>query len=317
MTERSRLAIDGCWRGIRKGWSGFWWMVRILVPISFFTALLQWSGSLQQIDFIVRPVMKWLGLPPTAALPILLGILTNIYGGIASMVVLPLTPPQMTLIAIFLLIAHNMIQEGVVQANSGIHPVKATLFRLSAAVLTTAICARLLDSEPAQLNETAAAVHTIEPLAALIVSWFKTSARLAAKIFVIIMVLMTLLETLKALGWIQPIVTLFSPVLLLLGVSRRVGMLWLTAVVFGLAYGGAVIVEEAKNGDLSPEELEILHLSIGINHSMIEDPLLFMALGLSAFWLWVPRLIIAILAVHVLRLWYWYRPLQNVGLKDL
>jgi hypothetical protein len=86
-------------------------------------------------------------------------------------------------------------------------------------------------------------------------------------------------------------------------------MLWLTAVVFGLAYGGAVIVEEAKNGDLSPEELEILHLSIGINHSMIEDPLLFMALGLSAFWLWVPRLIMAILAVHVLRLWYRYRPL--------
>lgn len=283
-------------------------MMRILFPISFFTALLQWSGFLHQIDFAVRPAVKWLGLPSPAALPILIGILTNIYGGIASMIVLPLTPPQMTLIAIFLLIAHNMIQEGVVQANSGIHPLKATLFRLTAAIMTTAVCARFLEPQSLTPHETATAVQALEPFADMVVSWFKTSARLAAKIFVIIMVIMTLLETLKALGWIRPIVELFSPVLLLLGVGRRVGMLWLTAVVFGLAYGGAVIVEEAKNGDLSPEELEILHLSIGINHSMIEDPLLFMALGLSAFWLYVPRLIVAVLAVHLLRLWHRCRP---------
>ena len=63
------------------------------------------------------------------------------------------------------------------------------------------------------------------------------------------------------------------------------------------------IVEEAKEGHLNKEELEGLHLSIGINHSVVEDPALFLALGLNAFWLWVPRLITAMLAVRLLSLW--------------
>ncbi|MGZ3580777.1 MAG: iron transporter, partial [Syntrophales bacterium] len=81
------------------------------------------------------------------------------------------------------------------------------------------------------------------------------------------------------------------------------GFLWLTAVIFGVAYGGAVIVEEVKAGYLTKEELEELHLSIGINHSLVEDPSLFLSLGLSPFWLWVPRVIVAILAERVLALW--------------
>ena len=88
-----------------------------------------------------------------------------------------------------------------------------------------------------------------------------------------------------------------------MGLDERVGLLWLTAVMFGVAYGAAVIVEEAKEGNFSAEELERLHISIGINHSMVEDPMLFASLGLSIFWLWIPRLITAIVAVYLFDLW--------------
>ena len=118
------------------------------------------------------------------------------------------------------------------------------------------------------------------------------------------MTLLTLLEILKALGWITNIVNLFSPLLKIMGLDKKLGFLWMTAIVFGLSYGGAVIVEETKDGSLSKEDLEMLHLSIGINHSMVEDPALFMSLGLSAFWLYVPRLIMAIVTVRLLRLWF-------------
>ena len=63
-------------------------------------------------------------------------------------------------------------------------------------------------------------------------------------------------------------------------------------------------MEESREGTLSPEELETLHLSIGINHSLIEDTLLLVALGLSAFWLYVPRLLMAIVAVQSLNVWH-------------
>jgi len=46
--------------------------------------------------------------------------------------------------------------------------------------------------------------------------------------------------------------------------------------------------------------LERLHLSMGINHSMIEDPALFLSLGLSIFWMCVPRVAAAIIAVQLL-----------------
>lgn len=127
---------------------------------------------------------------------------------------------------------------------------------------------------------------------------------LSLKIFIIIIVLMILLEMMKIFNIIKHIVKILAPLLKTMGLNQNVGILWLTAVVFGVAYGGAVIVEEAKEGYFNQKELESLHLSIGINHSMIEDPALFLSLGLSAFWLWIPRLIAAIIAVHLFYLYY-------------
>ena len=69
------------------------------------------------------------------------------------------------------------------------------------------------------------------------------------------------------------------PVLKVMGLSDRVGLLWLTAILFGISYGGAVIVEEVRKGTLPAEDLARLQLSIGINHAMIEDPLLFPGSG--------------------------------------
>ena len=122
--------------GIKKGWSGFIWMLKILIPISFLTALLEYSGWLYKIDFLLRPGMNLLDLPPVAALPLIAGMLTGIYGCIAAMAMLPLTIVQMTLVANFVLISHNLIQEGVIQGKSGLNPLRATLVRLTASVVT-------------------------------------------------------------------------------------------------------------------------------------------------------------------------------------
>jgi len=88
-----------------------------------------------------------------------------------------------------------------------------------------------------------------------------------------------------------------------MGVERKVVVCFLAAVIVGRSDGAAWIVEETREGHFSAEELSRLQLSIGVNHSMIEDPALFLPLGVSAFWLWVPRLVMAILAVHLYILW--------------
>jgi hypothetical protein len=300
--HRRRIG-EGLASGLRKGLSGFLWIMKILIPVSLFTALLAWTGWLGHLDFLLQPLMSILSLPAMATLPLLIGMLTNIYGGIAAMAVLPFSQDQMTLMAIFLLIAHNLIQEGVIQAKSGIHPFKATVFRLAAATFTVIAVAPFFNVTMTASEKTGSSLEMTRPLIEALQEWGLTTLSLSVKIFVIIMCILTLLEILKTFDLINPMVRVLSPLLKIMGLDQKVGFLWLTAVIFGVAYGGAVIVEEVKAGHLTKEELEELHLSIGINHALVEDPSLFLSLGLSPFWLWVPRVIVAILAERMLTLW--------------
>ncbi|MEN8212050.1 MAG: nucleoside recognition domain-containing protein, partial [Thermodesulfobacteriota bacterium] len=115
-------------------------------------------------------------------------------------------------------------------------------------------------------------------------------------IFCIIMPLMVILELAKTFNIIDFITRMISPFLKIMGLSPSTGMLWLTAGIFGLTYGAAVIVEETQSKKFKQQDLNKLHLSIGINHAMIEDPALFLPFGLPLFWLWIPRLAAAMIA---------------------
>jgi hypothetical protein len=289
--------------GVRKGVSGFFWILKILIPISFVTLLLDVSGVIGNIDFLLTPIMGILSLPAVAALPLIIGLLTGIYGAVAAMSVLPMTLDQMTLTAIFLLISHNMIQEGIIQGKSGINPVAATMFRLAASVVTVMVTARFLPSDTAVALPGGLARGGATPLGGIFVDWAVGMGWLSLKIFAIIMSIMVAVEIMKAFRLNVYLLRILQPAIRFMGLDRRVGMLWLTAALFGITYGAAVIVAEAKENDFEADELTRLHLSIGINHAMIEDPSLFLPLGIGVFWLWVPRLVSAVAAVWLLNLW--------------
>ena len=274
-------------------------MLKILVPISFLTSLLTWSGWINRLDFIFEPVMGMIGLPPMAAIPLIAGLMTGIYGAIAAMAPLPLTVDQMTLLAIFLVISHNLIQEGVVQSKSGLSFTKATLFRLIASILTVMVVSRFMGHETANNAVTNIPDMMHMPFFSMLKTWALTNLVLCMKMLAIITTLMITLEIMKRYLLIDRILHVMAPVLKILGLGKQTGFLWFTAAIFGLTYGAAVIVEETKAGDFSKKELERLQISIGINHAMIEDPAVFLALGLSPVWLWVPRLAAAIIAVQL------------------
>ena len=306
--EKKHLLKEAVKTGLKKGISAFIWMLKILIPISFFTLLLDYSGVLRHCDALLSPLMGVLSLPSEAALPLIVGMLTGIYGAVAAMSVLPLTPDQMTLIAIFLLIAHGLIQESIVQGQSGMSPVKAGIFRLIVAVITVMICAQIIQPEMETLKAADKLVVERGDFMPVFQSWATDTALMCSQIFGIIMGIMVLLQMMKAFNVITHILRLIQPLLKIMGLERQVGMLWLTAGLFGIVYGGAVIVEEAKEHHFEEEDLTKLHMSIGINHAMIEDPGLFISLGVPVFWLWVPRLIAAIAAVYIMTIWYKIRP---------
>jgi len=290
----------GVLAGVKKGWSSFVWLCKIVIPISFLVTLLQWTGWLKELDFLLNPLMRLINLPPEAAIPIIAGMLANIYAVIAIITVIPFTIKQMTLIAIFTLIAHSLIMEGIIQHKSGINVIKITLFRITAAILTVLVVSQFL-GDTSQSVAVPAGLTVQTPFLQVLKTWVLDMIGLLIKIFGIIMFIMIMLEALKSLGWIEYSLKFFRPLMRVLGLSDRTAMMCVSAIIFGLGYSGALIVEEARSGLLTKEELEPLHISIGINHSMVEDPALLGALGLNIFWLWVPKFIAAIVAVHTYR----------------
>ncbi len=300
MSDFQTQLKTGFLAGVKKGGSSFVWMCKIIIPVSLLTILLQWTGWLNQLDFLLSPLTSLINLPPEAALPIITGMLINIYAVIAIITVLPFTIEQMTLIAVFNLIAHSLIMEGIIQHKSGLNAVKATLVRIAVAILAVLIVSQFL-GDTSQSVTAPATLMVRTPFLEVLKVWTVDMIVLLLKILGIIMLVMIMLESLKSLGWIESSLKFFRPLTRILGLSDRIAMMLVTAVIFGLFYGGAVIVEEAQKGTLTREELERLHISIGINHSMVEDPALFAVLGLAAFWLWVPRFIMAIIAVLAYR----------------
>jgi hypothetical protein len=289
--------------GLQKGLRGTLWMLKILVPCSLLTFLIDVSGVLGYLDFALAPAMGFLSLPAEAALPLTAGLLAGIYGAVAALAVLDFSMSEAILIAVFLLISHNIIQEGIVQANSGLNFLKATAIRLAASVATVLCLAPLLPPGGTVGSPAAAAAQATASFSSLLTAWLGNTGILCLQIFAIITAMMVAMELMRTARVIPVLARLLRPVLWLMGLSERVAILWLTAAVFGLSYGAAVIVEEARAGAFAKEDIERLQISIGINHAIIEDPAIFLALGIPAFWLWVPRFAAAFVAVHLYRLW--------------
>jgi len=87
-----------------------------------------------------------------------------------------------------------------------------------------------------------------------------------------------------------------------MGLPIRTSFLWIVANVLGLAYGAAILIEELEKGKINREESNLLNHHIAVSHSLLEDTLLFMTIGVAAFWITIPRILLAVAVVWMYRL---------------
>ena len=76
----------------------------------------------------------------------------------------------------------------------------------------------------------------------------------------------------------------------------------LIGYIVGLAYGGALMIDQMKEGKVTRSDAELLNYHLAVSHSVIEDNLLFVALGVSVWWILGVRLVVAWLVVWVRRI---------------
>jgi hypothetical protein len=143
-TRAARLRRDLV-AGLRSGVATFWTLARVMLPAYAAALVLQKLGVIAALARVAHPVMKLLGLPGAAAVPLVVGYVLNIYAAIGAMAVLHLNGHQITVLALAILIGHNLLVEGAVLQKAGMNGTLFSLLRLFAG-LVAAAAANLLMS---------------------------------------------------------------------------------------------------------------------------------------------------------------------------
>ena len=87
----------------------------------------------------------------------------------------------------------------------------------------------------------------------------------------------------------------------LFGLPQDAAFLWLVGNVVGLAYGGAIMVEQMEQRKLSYGDGNLLNHHLAVCHSLLEDTIIFAAIGVPVLWVVPTRLFFAIVVVWILR----------------
>jgi hypothetical protein len=300
MSEEKNRLHRALHAGFRRGLGTAWLLTRIMVPLSAGVAVLQWTGALAWLGGVLAPAMGLFGLPGEAAVALVSGCLTGVYGAIAAASSMKLTAVQVTVLALMVLTAHNLIVESTVQGRSGTSGIRMALLRIAGALILGALLWQILrHGDPGALVSPVQAPAADDGLRAAATAWAGGAARLLLKIYVIVLSLTVGTELMRAYGLFEAISRSLEPVMRFLALADSAALLWLTATLLGLAFGAGLIIDESKQpGRFRPGELEDLHLSIAISHSLLEDTLLFLAVGASLPWILLPRPIAAAVAVR-------------------
>jgi spore maturation protein SpmB len=288
-------ALSAVKSAIRPALKTAWWMVRLTVIVSFAVTVLQHFGAIARMAEILNPIFNLVGLPGESALVFISAYFVNIYSGIAVAVSLDISLRATTILAVMCLCAHNMIIETAVQKKTGSSAIRMVLLRTLAAFVSAFALNRLLPAETV-INMIQQPVADL-PIKDIAVKWLLLTGELAIRMFVLILSLNILQRLLSEFGIIRILSKLMRPVLKIFGLPAKTSFLWIVANVLGLAYGAAVMIEEAEQGKVSKRDIDLLNHHIAISHSNIEDIALFWAIGVGVWWMLIPRWILAAIAV--------------------
>jgi hypothetical protein len=131
--------------------------------------------------------------------------------------------------------------------------------------------------------------------------WLTGTVALTFKLVCIVFSLNILQRILEEFGLMNMLARWVSPVLRPMGLPSDTAFLWLVAYVVGLAYGSAILIEHRKENKISAKDADLLNHHIALSHSLLEDTLLFFAIGAGLGWITLPRIALAIIAVWTVK----------------
>lgn len=291
-------------RGLRAGLRTGFWMTKMMLPITFGVAILKWLGVIALLTELLAPIFKYIGLTGEGVLVFITASLTNLYSAIALIATLDIDFRTATILATMGLICHNLIVETVIQRKAGANGFYIIFLRITGAIIAALAMNFLLPADyTGRLIIEQQQAPTME-LSSILTEWAMSMLRLLPIMFVLIILLNTLQQILREYSLIDYLTIPVKPVMKFFGLSTNCSFLWIVMNSLGLAYGGAILIAEYESGEISPRDAQLLNSHVALSHSLLEDTLLFAAIGIGALWLFVPRLILSFIAVWCERLYF-------------
>ncbi|WP_241503964.1 hypothetical protein [Pelagibaculum spongiae] len=296
-------------RFLREIWSVVWPLYKVMVPMLLLVKVLELLGVIDWLGWLLAPVTELLGLPASAGLIWATALLTNIYGGMAVFVNLSAfeswSVAQVTVLGLMLLIGHNLPVEGRIAQLAGVRLSYTLLLRIGGGLLLAGLLNQIYQFG-GWLQQPAKLFWKPEIADSSLTSWAVAQLQGLGWILLIVAALLLLLKVLKKLHIERLISWMLRPLLRMMGIGRQATSMALIGVTLGLAYGGGLLIREAKAGHLSDSDVFSSITLLGLCHSLIEDTLLILLLGADLSGVLWFRLLLALCVVAVInRLFIW------------
>ena len=294
ITSRIQSAVKS---GLSSGLKTAFLLAKIMVPVSLGVALLQWSGVLSWAARFLAPTMGLLGLPGEAAFVLVSSALLTNYSAIAVIETLPLTMREITILANMCLTAHNLIVETAIMKKSGSSAIKMVVMRIGWAIAAGYVFNLVLPADKTIAVTATSAGTTAVAFLPMLSAWGLSTLRLVAKVIVLVLLIMIgqrLMEEFRIMDFLSK---LTAPAMRVFGLPHNASFLWIILNVVGYAYGAGIIMERVKDGKMKPQEADLVNHHACLCHSLLEDSVLYVAIGVPLFWITAPRVAMALVVV--------------------
>ena len=279
------------------------WLLKLMIPISLGVTLAHHYGVLDMIARWLNPLFSVLGLPGSSAVAFVSGATAGTYAGIAAMMSMPLTMREATILALMIALCHALPMECAVNRKTGSSFWKMGIIRVVMAI----VCAILLNLvlPPMEERYMFLGAESGGELSEVMTLWAWSQLKMSVVVFLIIYALMAVQRLMEAYSLLRPLSLRLAPLMRFFGLPEGAAYMWLVGNVLGISYGSAVMVDLEERGIISRKEANDVNYHLIMNHSMLEDTIVFAATGISAVLLISVRVAFALVLV-------WGR---NEGLK--
>lgn len=269
--------------GFRESVRIYWTLARISLPLLVAIRFLDEHFSVvAHAGTFLAPLMSWADLPGQAGIVWATAIFLQLY---AAMLVLAslwaqldLTAAQATTLAAMILTAHALPVELRIVQKAGVKMRAMLLLRMCGALGIGALLAAIYKA--GGWLQTPAVLHFAPPPQEP--GWGAWSAAQAKNwilIYAVILALVIFIKILKATRAENALIVLLAPFLRRMGIGARATTTTLVGMTLGLSYGGALLIDESRRGDVNRRDMLCALALLCLCHSVIEDTLAMLLVG--------------------------------------